>query len=467
MAPLRMRWTATAVCARSPRCLGNSTPRLTSPTWWPARPTRWSALATLGGLSIWMTRSTAPMSMPSSRLLVATTAGSRPRLRSSSMSARCSLETDPWWALAMTASMPLLDAGLGDDLGRDLVRLRALSRRPLRGDLVEPGREPLGEPAAVGEDDRALVLLDQVDDVLLDVRPDRLRPGRLLAVRAIDRPSVAGLGHVLDGYDHLEVPLLGAGRRDDLDRCAAAEEPRDLLQRPHRRAQPDPLRGLVEQRVEALEGDREVGATLGAGHGVHLVDDHRLDAAETLAGLAGEHQEQRLRRRDQDVGRLGHEPAPVGCRGVAGADADGHLGDLLAESVAGVADAGQRAAQVALDVDREGLERADVEHPGPLGLVGGTLAGQQPVEAPQERAQRLAGPRRRHHQRVLTGPDRLPRAHLGRRRLRERRREPRARGLAEAAQRVMRRRAAVGAGRGHGAKSCSRHRQRPLDGTRH
>ncbi len=41
------------------------------------------------------------MSMPSSRLLVATTQGSRPRLRSSSISARCSLETEPWWAFAM------------------------------------------------------------------------------------------------------------------------------------------------------------------------------------------------------------------------------------------------------------------------------------------------------------------------------------------------------------------------------
>ena len=54
---------------------GTARPRLTSPTWWPARPTRWRALATLGGDSIWMTRSTAPMSMPSSRLLVATTHG--------------------------------------------------------------------------------------------------------------------------------------------------------------------------------------------------------------------------------------------------------------------------------------------------------------------------------------------------------------------------------------------------------
>ena len=108
MAPERIRSTATAVWARSPRCLGKSTPRDTSPTWWPARPTRWRALATLGGDSIWMTRSTAPMSMPSSRLLVATTQGRRPRLRSSSMIDRCSLETEPWWALAITTSAPAL-----------------------------------------------------------------------------------------------------------------------------------------------------------------------------------------------------------------------------------------------------------------------------------------------------------------------------------------------------------------------
>ena len=106
MPPLRMRSTATAVGTRSPRCLGNSTPREVSPTWWPARPTRWSALATEGGDSIWITRSTAPMSMPSSRLLVATTHGSRPRLRSSSITALCSLETEPWWARAIRRGAP-------------------------------------------------------------------------------------------------------------------------------------------------------------------------------------------------------------------------------------------------------------------------------------------------------------------------------------------------------------------------
>ena len=321
------------------------------------------------------------------------------------MSARCSLETEPWWALAMTASAPLLEPGLGDDLGRDLVRLGTLAGRALGGDLVEPRREPLGQPAAVGEDDGALVLLDQVDDVLLDVRPDRLRPSSARRTSSSYSPgavmSSTGTTTLRSHSLVLGGATISTGALPPRNRATSSSGRTVALQ-------PDPLGGLVEQRVEPLEGDREVGAALGAGDGVHLVDDHRLDAAQALAGLAGEHQEQRLRRRDQDVGRLGDEPAPVGGRGVARADADRHLGDLLAEPVAGVADAGQRAAQVALDVDRERLERADVEHPGALRPVGRSLAGQQPVEAPQERAQRLAGPGRRDHQRVLAGPDRRP-----------------------------------------------------------
>src|SRR3712207_7047160 len=50
-------------------------------------------------------------------------------------------------------------------------------------------------------------------------------------------------------------------------------------------------------------------------------------------------------------------------------------------------DAGQRGPQVALDVDRERLERADVEHPAPVpGIRRRRLAG-QPVERPQERSE--------------------------------------------------------------------------------
>ncbi|CAM5309380.1 hypothetical protein SGRI78S_01034 [Streptomyces griseus subsp. griseus] len=107
MAPSRIRSVTTAACTRSPRYFGKTTPVETAPTWCPARPTRWRPEATEGGDSTWTTRSTAPMSMPSSRLEVATTAGSRPALRSSSTCARCSLETEPWWARASRAGAPL------------------------------------------------------------------------------------------------------------------------------------------------------------------------------------------------------------------------------------------------------------------------------------------------------------------------------------------------------------------------
>ncbi len=42
--------------------------------------------------------------------------------------------------------------------------------------------------------------------------------------------------------------------------------------------------GLADEALEPLQAEREVGTALGAGDGVHLVDDHDLDAAERLAG---------------------------------------------------------------------------------------------------------------------------------------------------------------------------------------
>ena len=122
--PASIRSTVMVVCTRSARCLGNSTPWEISPTWCPARPTRCSPLATDGGDSTCTTRSTAPMSMPSSREDVATTQRSRPDFRSSSIRARWSLETEPWWARARTGSAPavlpacaIMWAGVAVDVG--------------------------------------------------------------------------------------------------------------------------------------------------------------------------------------------------------------------------------------------------------------------------------------------------------------------------------------------------------------
>ncbi len=98
MRPSSIRFTTTAASSRSPRYLGKSLPREGSPTWWPARPMRWIPRPTEPGDSTCTTRSTAPMSMPSSSELVATMAFSVPRLRRSSISRRCSRAIDPWWA---------------------------------------------------------------------------------------------------------------------------------------------------------------------------------------------------------------------------------------------------------------------------------------------------------------------------------------------------------------------------------
>ena len=84
---------------------------------------------------------------------------------------------------------------------------------PFGGELVEPSAEPLGQPAGVGEHDRGPVLLDEVEHPLLDVRPDRPAPYRVVAAVFIGQP-LRGLqvGHVLDGDDHLELDALRAGR---------------------------------------------------------------------------------------------------------------------------------------------------------------------------------------------------------------------------------------------------------------
>ncbi len=119
-------------------------------------------------------------------------------------------------------------------------------------------------------------------------------------------------------------------------------------------------------------------------------------------------------------------------RGVAGAHADPDVRCGQAQAVRGVADAGQRRAQVALDIHRERLERRDVEHPAALPRIGRGRLGGQLVDGPQERGQRLARPGRRDHQRVLAPADGRPGLRLRRRRLGEGGAEPGPGGLAEA-----------------------------------
>ena len=274
----------------------------------------------------------------------------------------------------------------GGDQARDLARLQQLldldpllarqravvgARDLFLGQLVQPQRQPLGEAAVVDEDDRRAVRADELEDLRVDRGPDRL--------------LLLGLAHVVERHDDLQVELLRAAGVDELDLAPARDEAADLLQRPLRRGEADALDRLADEPVEPLEAKREMRAALRAGDGVHLVDDHRLDPAQRLARLRGEQQEERLRGRDQDVRRLAQHRGALLLRRVAGADADAQLR----------AQAGERAAQVALDVVVERLQRRDVEQAQAL-----ARPRVEPVDPVEEGGERLARAGRRLDQRV-------------------------------------------------------------------
>ena len=266
------------------------------------------------------------MSMPSSRLDVATTAGSRPALRSSSTSARCSRDTEPWCARATTTSpVGMSRAGLCHQRRRRRAIVQG-DAGSLGGQFVQPRGEAFGQAPGVGEHDRGAVLLDQVEHAFLDVRPDARAPSGAGGRAGEILGQLAEVGHVLDRDDDLEVERLLDRRLHDGDRTAAGQEGGDLVDGADGGRQPDALRRLIEQRVEPFQGEREVGAALGRADRVHLVDDHRVDAAQRLAGGRGEDQEQRLGRGDQDVGRVPGEGAALVGRRVARAHGDGDVG---------------------------------------------------------------------------------------------------------------------------------------------
>ena len=299
---------------------------------------------------------------------------------------------------------------------------------------------------------------DQVEDLVLDVRPDR-RPGWRCPVAVQVEGGRRGRGrqvaHVLHRHDHREIPGLGRRRGHHRHRVGPSEIAGHPLRGAHGRGQPDPLEGsgtlpvrrgarlrlglFGDEGVEPLQRQGQMSAALGAGQRVHLVDDHGLHVPEDVPGRRGEHQEQRFRSGDQDVRRPADDLASVPGRGVARAHADADGRRRLTQTHSGLGDAGEGGPQVALDIDGQRLERGDVEHP--TALLGRRMRiPDQRVERGQERRQGLAGPGRRDDQRVLPRRDGLPRPGLSGRGLGEHLGEPGGGRRAERGQRVRRRR---------------------------
>ena len=144
-----------------------------------------------------------------------------------------------------------------------------------------------------------------------------------MLVRVDQVPETA---HVVDRHHDLELERLassGIGDRHLAVRTDSAQEGGDGAQGALRSGKADSLRsgmpGGGDQRLEALQGKREVRSALGGREGVHLVDDDVLHSPQHLPSLAGEQQVEAFGGRYQDLGRIpGERPSRIRRR-VAGA----------------------------------------------------------------------------------------------------------------------------------------------------
>ena len=228
MRPSRMSRATTAHSSRSARNFGKIRPLLVSPTLWPARPMRCRPRATDFGDSTCSTRSTAPMSMPSS---------SDERRHEARQLAGLQQLLDDRALLARERAV----VGAGDLDGRRVLGAVGV------GELVEAQRQALGAAAGVDEDDRRAVLADEPQDLGVDRRPDRLAR-RLAADERVERVEVAGAPAPARPSTR---PARGSGgpaacarrrRRSAHVRRGPTMKRADLLERVLRRAQADALR---------------------------------------------------------------------------------------------------------------------------------------------------------------------------------------------------------------------------------
>ena len=108
----------------------------------------------------------------------------------------------------------------------------------------------------------------------------------------------------------------GGRRRQAVEDATAraAEEVRDFFEGTLGGGEADALEGALDERFEALQRQREVGAALGGHQRVDLVDDGGVDRAQNLAGVRRQEEVERLRRGDEDVRRGAREAGALAGR---------------------------------------------------------------------------------------------------------------------------------------------------------
>jgi hypothetical protein len=129
----------------------------------------------------------------------------------------------------------------------------------------------------------------------------------------------------------------------------------------------------------------------------------------------GQIQVQRLGRGDEKARRPAQQRLALGRGAVAGSHADRDRRRLVAELARHLGDLGQRLLEVGVDVDREGLERAQINDLcAPADGAAALVTAIQRVDRGEEAGQRLAGAGGGADQRVVSTDDGRPALGLGR-----------------------------------------------------
>ena len=274
ISPSRIRRATTAHSSRSARNLGKIRPSETSPSVWPARPIRCRPRVTDFGDSTWITRSTAPMSIPSSSEEVATRQGSWPDFSSSSTTSALLVReravVGPGDLDAVRRLAAVLAAAGRASCARRARSPAAPARLLVVRQLVQALGEPLGAAAVVDEDDRRGVLPDQLRaapgrsparssawsaGVEVRVGPVRLRspavPGRFSGARRRLGSVMSSTGTTISRSSSFGLPASTISHL----RLGPTRNSRDPLERALGRREPDPLDVGIVARRRGVDAD--------------------------------------------------------------------------------------------------------------------------------------------------------------------------------------------------------------------
>jgi hypothetical protein len=296
----------------------------------------------------------------------------------------------------------------GPQAALDALAALARERAVVRGDRIGPEalaelvRDPLGELACIDEHERRAVARDVRGDAVED----------LAHLVARQRGLELAVGQLQRQLELARVPAVDDGRQRAR---GPHEQAAGGLDGPHGRRQPDANRRVLGDGLESLERESQMRSALVARERVDLVDDHRLDRAQRLAGALGAEVEiEGLGRRDEQVRRPpDHRLALVRTR-VSRAHGDAHGSGIEAQLRGDLGDLDQRRLEVGMDVDGERLQRAQVDDlRGALDARPRVVRAVQRVDRREKAGERLARAGRRADQGVLARADRGPAARLG------------------------------------------------------